>query len=75
MEGYKCDKCGKWDEGDPANKGTHEWMFADMPIYSMDIVATVVLSETHSRDGQDLCLDCFLDCLEMFVDVCRKKEG
>ena len=74
MKGYKCDKCGKWKEETPANEGHHEWMFADKPIYSMNVEATVILNETDSRDGQDLCLNCFLECLEMFVATCRKNK-
>ena len=71
MKGYKCDKCGKWKEETPANEGHHEWMFADKPIYSMNVQAGVSLTCGISSD---LCLNCFLECLEIFIVACRKKK-
>lgn len=71
MQGFKCDRCQKWFEGKPANLGHHEWMSGD--IYSMgDVSARVKLTEfSNPVDGADLCLNCFLYCLEQFIRVCR----
>lgn len=73
-QGYKCDRCGKWYEGEPANRGHHEWLFArKVDLYSMQVRARIILSEPMSFDGQDLCLACFIDCLEKFIDACKDR--
>ena len=69
MKGFKCDKCGKWFEDNPANQQHHEWMFPDTDLYGMSVSATVRLTEFSNSDGQDLCLKCFLNCLEQFIKV------
>lgn len=74
MKGFKCDKCSKWVEGYPENKEHSEWMFSLKPIYSMTVSAKVILAETQSFDGQDLCKDCFIECLEMFIDVYKSRD-
>lgn len=74
MEGYKCDKCEGWFEGTPKNQGHHEWMFGLKPIYSVRVVAKVILRETDSHGGQDLCKECTIECIQMFLDVWKDRE-
>ena len=67
MKGFKCDKCGKWIEGVPANDGHEELLPPDAPLYSVGVKATVVLTKDDSREGQDLCADCTIKAIGEFI--------
>ena len=76
MRGYKCDMCGEMFASElPATEGWHEWTFNKTPIYSITLShVVVVLKETMSFKGQDLCKDCLIRCLEHFISVYKSKQ-
>lgn len=71
MQGFKCDRCGMWFEGHPVNQGCHSQMIGTTDIYSMSVSAKISLTEGCAA-SHDLCLGCFLYCLEQFLRVCRQ---
>jgi len=72
MQGFKCDICGKWVEGNPPSEYDHQWLFADhKPFYSVSIRADIRIGEGVKAD---LCCVCYLTALRAYMVKAAKEE-
>jgi len=76
MKAFKCDACGEFKEGTPANEG----LFGYLPIEKgqeswelpfLHISAKVTLWDKYDAE---LCRDCFLEKLELFLKEAQKSK-
>ena len=73
---FKCDKCGEFVEGHPANNGWLEHLSKDfsylggfVKFSSIFLTAAVVLPGFPTAN---LCRKCFLEAVEQWLEVARK---